>query len=203
MFKATDGSDQALVTCVRDAGQLLVDAVRSAPIVPAYFSSVAAEMVAADTTRFEGRHRDALMFGFVRHGVLAIARATALPSVGSSAHEGGTTPARDFDDGPLARLPLCGAAYGLPQDLLTDAPSATARSGVAPSATDTGALEAHSAAHASACYVEDLFRMARVDTGGSGSDLSITGDAAFKTHELREESGGLLLSRRLFDCGFG
>jgi hypothetical protein len=203
MFTASDGSDEALVRCSRDAGQLLIDAVGAAPIVPQYFSSVGAEMVAADAARFGGKYRDAIKFGLTRHGILALPRATALIGEERGTHALGMTPAPLAEGPPLARLALRGADYGLPLDLLAEVPSATPRFFVAPAAADTGELPTQSADRAAACYAEDLFRLGRVEIGTHRADgLSVMGEIAFKTHDLREEDGGIILSRRLFDCGF-
>ena len=203
MFTASEGSDADLVRCSRDAGQLLADAVDRAPIVPQYFSSVGAQMVAADAARFGGKYRDAIKFGLVRHGILALSRATALTGEEDGPRALGMTPAPLAEGPPLARLALRGTDYGLPLDLVAEVPSATPRFLVAPAAADTGALRAQSADRAAACYAEDLFRLGRVEIGTERADgLSVVGEIAFKTHDLREEHGGIALSRRLFDCGF-
>ena len=52
-------------------GRLLVNGMRTAPIVPRYFSQVAAAMIQADQALFQGRYRAALMRAFVRRGILA------------------------------------------------------------------------------------------------------------------------------------
>jgi hypothetical protein len=203
MFTASDGSDEALVQCSHDAGQLLVDAVLAAPVIPQYFSSVGAEMVAADTARFGGKYRDAIKFGVVRHGILALARATALTGEAQGPRALGMTPSPLAEGPPLARIALRGVDYGLSVDLLAEIPSATPRFRVAPAATDVGAITTHSADRAAALYAEDLFRLGRVEIGDHHADgLSVMGAIAFKTHDLREEDEGLMLRRRLFDCGF-
>jgi hypothetical protein len=203
MLTASEGTDEALVRCTSDAAQLLVDAIGAAPIVPQYFSSVGAQMVAADAERFEGRYRDAIKFGLVRHGILALPRAAALTGESRGARALGMTAAPLAEGPPLARLALRGADYGLPLDVLAEAPSATPRFRVAPAAADTGDISPQSADRAAASYAEDLFRLGRVDIGSHGEEgLSILGEVAFKTHELRAADGGLMLSRRLFDCGF-
>jgi hypothetical protein len=62
----------------RDAGQLLIDAIRTASITPAYYSQVAAAMVQADRVRNKGKYKDALAQAFVRRGILAAAAASDL-----------------------------------------------------------------------------------------------------------------------------
>jgi hypothetical protein len=61
-----------------DVGQLLVDAIRTASMTPAYYSQVAAAMVQADRVRNQGKYKDALSQAFVRRGILAAAAASDL-----------------------------------------------------------------------------------------------------------------------------
>jgi hypothetical protein len=75
-------SDTNLLTISRDLGQLLVDGIRTAPVVPAYFGQVAANMLQADQVRNNGRYRKALSSAFIQHGILApnaITKLTAGP----------------------------------------------------------------------------------------------------------------------------
>src|SRR5262249_5318476 len=62
----------------RDLGLLLIDAVRTASIVPTYYSQVAAGMIQADRTRNSGRYGSALGSVFVRRGILASSAVQAL-----------------------------------------------------------------------------------------------------------------------------
>lgn len=71
-------SDTNLLVVSRDLGQLLVDAVRLAPVTPRYFSQIAANMIQADQTRNGGRYRNALRAAFVQHGILSPGAAAAL-----------------------------------------------------------------------------------------------------------------------------
>lgn len=71
-------NDANLLTVSRDLGLLLVDGIRTAPIVPAYFSQVAASMIQADQVRNNGRYRKALSTAFIQHGILAPNAITAL-----------------------------------------------------------------------------------------------------------------------------
>ncbi|HEU0253329.1 MAG TPA: hypothetical protein VFR12_09885, partial [Pyrinomonadaceae bacterium] len=69
---------QSLQRVTRDAGRLIVDAIRNAPIVPNYFSQIAAQMIAADESRFSRKYRDVLKGAFVRHGVLSLEAAATI-----------------------------------------------------------------------------------------------------------------------------
>lgn len=68
-----------------DAAQILVDAIRSAPIIPDYFRSIAAHCVKADETRFRKKYREVVTGAFVRRGILPLeapARKLAARKVG-------------------------------------------------------------------------------------------------------------------------
>jgi hypothetical protein len=87
-------SDATLVAVSRDMGLLIVDGVRTAAVVPAYYSQVAAAMIQADGARNNGRYRTALAEGFLRHGILSPEAITGLA------------------DAPLPRVEAAAAAYG-------------------------------------------------------------------------------------------
>jgi hypothetical protein len=59
-------------------GQLLIDGIRLANIVPTYYSQVAASMVQADRERFDGRFQVALTSSFIERGILEPAAVVAL-----------------------------------------------------------------------------------------------------------------------------
>jgi len=175
-----------------DAGALLVEAVRSAPIVPAYFSQLAAHMLAADERRFDGKYAAALRFGFVRHGILALSSAQGLADQQGIADTGDA----DDDEPELPSISLAGQQYGLPPQLLVHGCVQTEarRFGVAGSAPDAGAVVPPSSDRAAELFLEDLVRLGRVE-----SDLA--SPMSYKTHELREADNGYELRRRVFDCG--
>jgi hypothetical protein len=200
---APDVDEARLLESSRHAGQLLVDAVALAPITSGYFSQLAAHMLVADSRRFDGRYRDALKFGFVRHGILALDSATGLT--------GEEPPARGGDDGeaapgpppPRTQTSLPGARYGLPDNLLVDAPVAPPRFRVSGAAADLGGVELPAADAAAEYYVEDLFRLGSVDLGSHGiAESAVAAQLAHKTHALVPQPGGLVVERRVFDCGF-
>lgn len=79
MFKAGSTPNEAnLLALSQDIGQLLIDAILTAPVTPAYFSQVAAAMVQAEQARFGGRYRNALTRAFVERGILSVSSAIAL-----------------------------------------------------------------------------------------------------------------------------
>src|SRR5215216_2087034 len=64
-------NEHHLLAVSRALGQLLIDGVRTAPVVSKYFSQVAAAMIQADKVRNHGRYRNALSSAFVRHCILS------------------------------------------------------------------------------------------------------------------------------------
>jgi hypothetical protein len=193
----SDGLAQA----VRDAGRLLVDAVTRAPIVPSYYSQVAAHMLEADLREFEGRYREALQFGFVRHGILSLEGGARLASPESLSF------AADGTDGvereSLGAVALPADRYGLPGALLIDTCSHTRRFSVASAAPDVGAVLTPTSDRAAASFVEDLFRQGRIDTGVVASG-GVAAPLAYKTHALEPREGNRVkIVRRRFDCGVG
>jgi hypothetical protein len=204
---------QTLLTVAMDAAHLLVQAARSAPVVPSYYSQVAAHMLAADVEAFGGRYQDALKSGFVAHGILSLESAVSLafvPSVSSRSMVATTTLGMFATTtmGPataeaLPRIPLPATAYGLAADLFVHAASHPKVFSVAGAALDLRSAEPPSHDHAAASFVEDLFRRGRIDIGAHGvTGAAIVNPLGRKTHEVRKERDGLVLARRIFDCGF-
>ena len=71
-------TEASLLGVSGDVGQLLVDAIRTASITPAYYSQIAAAMVQADRVRNKGKYQEALIQAFVRRGILAAAAVSDL-----------------------------------------------------------------------------------------------------------------------------
>lgn len=180
-----------------DAGTLLVDAVVSSPLVPSYFSQIAAHMVDADARRFKGRYGRVLKSSFVKHGILSLesANAVASPLTGvaqaAPALTGGA-PATP----PL--IPLPGRRYGLSEDLLVPARAETKRFSVVGSSSDVRGAESPSHDQAARSFVEDLFRRDMVDL----PDVESMRRAGHLSHAVRREEGRLVLVRTRVDCGF-
>ena len=74
---ATDGN---LLMVSQDLGALLADGIRTAPVVPAYYSQVAASMIQADRVRNNGRYQPALNSAFVERGILSPGAVNSLAS---------------------------------------------------------------------------------------------------------------------------
>ena len=195
-----DAGEAGLHETAADAAALLVDAVRTAPVVPGYFSQVAAGMIAADQRRNEGAHVEALRFAFVRHGVLALSSANA--AVAEPPAHRGIAPDGEPGAAPaLGEMRLEGAGLGLPEGLVVRAAAHPRRLGIAGAAPDVGAAQVADADRAAAVFAEDLFQSGRVDAGAAGDAPVLTAPLAYKTHVLEPAETGHALRRCRFDCG--
>jgi hypothetical protein len=203
----------------RDAGRLLLDAIADAPIVPEYFSQIAAHMVEADDS---GTYQQAIKSAFVRRGILSLEAASVASRPGAAvgvrrgiASMVGVETERDAP-APVPQVPLDATRYGLAEfgSIVVDSPGQTkriaARSASFVAAGPQAPPSHEAAAHA---FVEDLFQRGRVSTADLGGSGSGTRGVSAKTreqrptfhrqtHELRREGGQVVLVRRNFDCGF-
>ena len=201
MFALQPRSDaDGLLDAANEAARLLVEAARTAPVVPSYYSQVAAHMIAADTEMFAGRYSKALMSGFVAHGILSLEAAVSIAPQPAPPGRGVAATAASAQ---LPRLALSAGDYGLGAELLVDAPAQPKLFVVAGARADSGSAEPQSHDRAAASFVEDLFRRGRIaipDPGMAGP--GVVNPLGRKTHELKNERGRLVLARRIFDCGF-
>jgi hypothetical protein len=200
----TDG----ILAVSQDMARILVGGIGTAPVVPEYFSQVAANVVqAGEAAPFNGKYRDVLKSAFIRKGILSLQAATTLGSLKRQAFrrtamvaEGSTVPSGEL---PVASIPA--GQYGLKKLTLgvyaTPEPKQFAVTASSPVA---GPLAPRSAQSAAEIYTEDIFRRGHVDVGKHiHPDNGVTHHFGFKTHLVVESGGQLLLKRRTFDCGFG
>lgn len=197
MFEAQATHDEAaLELTTQDAATLLIEAARATPVCVSYYSQLAAHMLAVDQARFAGKYATALRAGFVKHGVLALEHATSTMPLAAP-----VAPAPDGGQQPF-RTALVGEPYGLDEQLFVQTASAPKRFAVAGAAPDMGAAPQVSHDHAAAAYVEDIFRRGHVAIDPElRTGLEVIRPAARATHELRRGEEGLVLERRLFECG--
>lgn len=203
MLSALGPSEPNLLRVSLDGGQLLVDAIRRAPVVPAYFSQVAAAMLEADRVRFNGLYRDALKSAFVRHGILSLSAAAAKTSMAPEALALSAAPeANEAPELPMAEV--VASAYGLGVDrILVHSPSEAVRFQAFGAAPDLGEAASHGQVEDAQFFLEDLFRRGRVDLGDHGDEEArVSHPFSKKTHRLVRSDGGLALERIRFDCGF-
>ena len=189
-----------IVRASQDAGRLLLAGVLDAPVVPDYYSQVAAHMISAgDAAPFAGKYRATLKSAFVRRGILSLQAATTITASSPRRSLVRSSASRD------SRLPeatISGSAYGLTRLALRVHTAEEAKQfAVTSSSLTLGPVEPRSAQNAAESYTEDLFQRGRVDVG-SFSVSGPTGSPAGKTHVVIAENGDLALKRRTFECGF-
>jgi hypothetical protein len=228
MFATTGAPNEAnLLAVTRDVGQLLVDAIRAAPITTGYFSQIAAAMIQADRARFGGRNRAALSGAFLERGILSVGSTAGLtdapvphamqapqaeiaPNMGSFAGSG-TVLAYNNDPGDDGYRLGYGQTPELPSTALSVAGMNIAvHAAVQPprfevvAAATGGTEEANLDAKVSArLFVERLIQRREVDLGDSKNLVSDSGtkDSGRATHSLVSEGGKLVLKRTHFNCG--
>jgi hypothetical protein len=206
MFRTQTKKDEAaLLVAAQDAATILINGIKASPVVPTYYSQVAAHMLDVDVAQFNGRYRNALKSGFVRHGVLSLQAATTPPPPKEprGARRALATIAPGVQDAPLTQIALPAAELGLPEDLLVSAASHPKRFAVASAAADVGGAESPGHDKAASSFLEDLVRRGRVDFGDhADKEAAVLVPGARKTHEVIRQQRQLVLTRRYFDCGF-
>jgi hypothetical protein len=196
-------TETQLLQISEKAAGYLVEAIRSAPVVPTYYSQIAAAMVdAADPS-----DKNAVAGGFVHHGILslpaaatAVARKVAMRAIATKAGKG----AND-----LGKVAVQCAEYGFPAEsiLIHGASEAGDRYDATGAAFAAGSLPPAESKKASQDFLEDLLQLGRVEFGDEKRGI-----AAFtspfaqphkrKTHKLVKDGQALRLVRLGFDCGF-
>lgn len=214
MYRGQSSQDEkSLLQTSRDAALLLVQAITASPVVPAYYSQIAAHLIEADASQFQGRYSGALNRAFLKHGILSMeavhTMGVARPSGPSARTAAAPTAARRGgvqEDPPLYFVAMGGDRYGLDGNLMVPAVAETKRFGVAGATTDIASAESPGHDQAAQSFVEDLFRRGKVDLATAGGAVRARGMTPSATrpskltHEVRQEGGNLVLMRRFFDC---
>src|SRR2546425_1031979 len=195
-------SDGDLLQVSQDAGRLLVRAIPASPVVPDFYSQVAAHLIAADAQLLNGKYGDGLKSAFVRRGVLTLESAAITARAVGAGGNGGLSAA----GGPARTLPrvaIGGDAYGFPgQRLLLHLAGETKRFAVTSAAFDLGPVATPDSERAGRFFVEYLLRRGRLDLGEHGDpETRVAHSGRRKTHRLLEQPEGLLVQRLFFDCG--
>jgi hypothetical protein len=157
-------------------------------------------MVEADTALFGGRYRRAIISAFVRCGILSVPSAAALGGAAQSAAMTGL--ADQNGHGELTRVPLSGAGYGLPGDLMVRAATHPLRFSVAGGVPDSGSARPPAPDQAAGSFVEDLIRRGRIAAPEQNIGTAPIIPQGLVTHEIAAADTGLELRRTRFDCGF-
>ena len=201
--QAASPASADLLRTSQDAGRLLVAGILNAPVVPDYYSQVAAHMIAAgDAAPFNGKYRDLLKSAFVRRGILSLQAAATISSVQTKSLGIAAASARR-DTYQLPKAAIAASQYGLSSRALSvytaEEPK---RYAVTSAALTLGSIEPRSPQNAAESFTEDLFQRGRVDVGKfAHADSGLTHPLPTKTHYIVEENGDLVLKRRTFDCG--
>lgn len=209
-IRSSNPTQADLGAVATDLARLLMDATAAAPVQPDYFAQVASHMIDADTVRFAGKYRTALVATFVKRLIVPKAAVAAL-----SAHKGNiagkgafgmTAAAAAPAKPPIQKVELSGEEFGLGKvPLLVPAPSdqkpflmVAAALGHTRGAPDAVAVATHR-------FVKSLFAHDRVDTESSAKKMGVTAGTSReklrKTHVLLKTKEGYTLTRRLFHCG--
>lgn len=209
-------TSQNLLDTATDAARLLVDAVYAAPIVPDYYSQVAAHMLEADHVRTQARYAEPLKAAFVRHGILSLEATLAMHTemaavpagtramAGPAGAAAGAAAAAASSGGNLT---VDGHRFGLGnRKLVVQAPSAQKRFAVAAAAPSTGSVTPPSPDNAVHAFLEDLFRLGRVSLApqtmaAAAGEGSVKHPFSRKTHRLVGAGTELKLERQCFACG--
>ncbi|GHP01049.1 hypothetical protein KSF_110960 [Reticulibacter mediterranei] len=192
-------TEKQLLQVSEEIGRLLVKGVLAAPVVPDYYSQVAAHMIEADTS---GQYREVLINSFTRYGILSLESANMLVSGIRPQLAAAQPPSARETSEELPKIALQGADYGLRnQTLLVQIPRDVKRLPVTSAIPEPGAVLTPSGEKAAQSFVNDLFRRGRVEVMGQANGLlSMTGHTQrTKTHRLQQTSEGLELRRIMFD----
>jgi hypothetical protein len=204
--RASSPSADDLLATSQDAAKILVGGILEAPIVPDYFSQVAAHMINfGEGAPFNGKYRDVLKSAFVRRGILSLEAAATVAGVNARL-AGLATPESDRRRGTdtLPEASIAAGQFGLTRPALkVQAAGEPKKLGITSASLTLGPLEPRSAQNAAQSFTEDLFQRGRVDVGPHAQEgTGIIQSLSSKTHVIIEEKGELVLRRRSFDCGF-
>ncbi len=203
MLAARPARDAAnLLQVSQDMGKILVAAIRAAPVVPTFYSQVAASMLQIADTQFKG-YRQAIKSAFVRHGVVSPVAVVAIPASKALARIGAMVSRQ------LPKVELAVAEYGLGiKSIIVHAAGDPMRLEVAGAALAVGSVTPPSPDEAAKSFFEDLLRRGKLRMQGIAGARAIvsvphapqTHDT--NTHELRREGKSVVLRRVRIDCAF-
>jgi hypothetical protein len=213
MFRLHQTQDErSLLEASIDLAQALVMGVKSAAVVPTFFSQVAVNMIAcADKLKPNSNNGQALKSAFIRHGIISPAASFSFRSAIHSLFSDGLTDDNN-NETELPKLSLSVAEYDLGVDtIIVHSASEPKRFDIAGAAMGIGSATAPSQDEAAKAYVEDLLRTGRLKVKKSGQDrnhrsaVSRSGEPQTHethTHELRLEGGDYVLRRVRIACSF-
>ena len=176
--------------------------MQAAPIVPEWYSQVAAALIEADQ-QGGGKFEVPLKSAFVRRGILSSQNAVAIGALQTaSAAIAHAAPANQVKDMPLQAID--GSAYGLGNvPLFVHVANQARRIAALASGRGGATVTPPSSDRAARSFVEHLLRLGRIDFGAHGvPGAFVAHPRARKTHRIeRLPNGALVLRRILFYCG--
>jgi hypothetical protein len=210
MLATMDAKDEAaLLQVSKDMGAILVQGIRTASVVPTFFSQVAASMLGVAKGQFSAQGYEVpLRSGFVRHGILPPAMAFTVARARAPRRAAGVAEGLP-ESKTLPTLHLSVAEYGLGvPSIVVYAAGEPKRLQVAGAALAVGAAPSPGEDQAAKSFFEDLLRRGqlKVAGGAKGAAEIVRASAPLThethTHELRREGGQMVLRRVRIDCGF-
>ena len=209
-IRSTSPTEGDLAAIATDFAQLLMDATTAAPVQPGYFAQVASHIIDADTLRFGGKYRQALVATFVERQIVPQSAVQALATFKGKLPAknafGMTVPARP-PKRQTRKLQLRASEFGLADRPLIvhapieEKPFLMVSAALLHKQVDPGLVE-----QATQRFVRHLFARERVDVESRTRRLGATAQATRhqlrKSHVLVESAEGFRLIRRLFHCGF-
>jgi hypothetical protein len=202
---AKSPTEAELLAVSRDMGNILLAAIRQAPIVANFYSQVATAMVQAGNT-VNSAYGPVLNAAFVRRGILSLQSASAIGGLSTTvATPKGIAAAATAvaEEAPLARIALDGNRFGLgSRPILVTTASHPRSVSVYAAASNGEQLTPPSADAAATAFVDDLIRRGKVELPQRrGVSAGLVSHRSLKTHRLVAGDEGLVLQRMLFDCG--
>jgi hypothetical protein len=211
MLATTDRKGEAaLLQVSRDMGSILTEGIRTASVVPTFFSQVAATMLGVAASQFSAQGYEVpLRSGFVRHGILPPSMAFAAAARARVPRRTEAVAATRTESKTLPTLHLSVAEYGLGvPSIVVYAAGEPKRLQVAGAALAVGAAPSPGEDQAAKSFFEDLLRRGQLKVAGAakGAAEIVRASAPLThethTHELRREGGQMVLRRVRIDCGF-
>lgn len=209
-IRSTKPTEAQLAAVAADFARLLMDATTAAPVQPDYFAQVAAHIIDADTLRFGGKYRQALVATFVKRRIVPQSAVQALAAFKGELPAKNTFGATVSTARPskpqIRKVQLRAREFGLAdRPLIVHAPMEQKPFLMVSAALLHKHVDPGYVDQATHRFVRALFAHERVDTESGarklGAIATATRQRLRKTHVLIKSAGGFRLVRRLFDCG--
>ncbi len=192
-------TDAELVTVANDLAGILVEGIKSAPVVSNWYAQVAANMVLA-AAPVDAKYPPILRAIFVRRAILSLHSAATVSSV---PHAPAAIAA--MRSTASAQLPIVGLPaqhHGIEGLLFVESAAQPRRFVAEAAASDASSEDPDSGSSAAQQFVDDLFTRGRVDYGDAVPVANqLDHGRRLKSHRLVKVEGGARLERILFDCG--